>query len=739
MTAQATTLSPRELRKRIVAASSKRRAPTKAKPIPRPLPPTGIATAYTTMLLALSRSMDAAIMKVLAPSLRADSIRLDAPADGGHGFEPEEIKRLIREMTRQLEHMTGAPALLKGLNQIAARTGQYSQEQWRQQLQKSLGIDLSRDVHMAPLVAKFRKTNVALISSLADDKVSRVHRVLSDAGPGTRVEEIQRRIVEQTGATESRAALIARDQVLKLNANVTQQQHEAAGITSYTWSTSRDERVRHPEPGKLGGDHKDLEGHVFEYSKPPVVDTRTGRRANPGEDYQCRCCAIPILDGIDTDAVTEPSRTTPRSVEDDVPASETVAVVPPPPRERAAMTGAAQTEAVASAARAAQAEARAVAAEASEVLAKAQAAAKKQAEYWAHWEAMAAGGDKDAQQLLEVRSEILGAHQTTAEKKGGQHLKVWQKQQEMQAEADKSAKAALDTKAKQAAEALAKVEAAKAKAALEAAEAKAAKNKAKAAKAAATKAANKAAKAAGEPVPSKPKKARTPTAPAAVDAPPRYASFDDVPRGEIPKKGVGKRPSINSRADLIKHVHPAAKAAVTEFTGIAYGPIRDTERLTEARARAELGSRYAEAKAQSNAINKMFADAPASFKSPGRVYRGIGLRNGITGINDFLGKSVLDLEATSSASTNVDISVHNFAERQGLPYQVLYVLDQASGISIEEISGIRGESEVLLRKGTQYRITKFERTRSRNGELLIIHATEITTGRVDGMDVIVIE
>ncbi|GAG93926.1 unnamed protein product, partial [marine sediment metagenome] len=66
-----------------------------------------------------------------------------------------------------------------------------------------------------------------------------------------------------------------------------QQRYLDIGITKYEWSTSNDERVR--------DDHKQLDGKIFSFKTPPVVDRRTGRRANPAEDFGCRCVAIPIL------------------------------------------------------------------------------------------------------------------------------------------------------------------------------------------------------------------------------------------------------------------------------------------------------------------------------------------------------------------------------------------------------------------------------------------------------------
>ena len=52
-----------------------------------------------------------------------------------------------------------------------------------------------------------------------------------------------------------------------------------AGYGRYIWTTRRDDRVR--------PDHARLEGGIFRWDDPPVVDLRSGRRRHPGEDYQC--------------------------------------------------------------------------------------------------------------------------------------------------------------------------------------------------------------------------------------------------------------------------------------------------------------------------------------------------------------------------------------------------------------------------------------------------------------------
>ena len=78
--------------------------------------------------------------------------------------------------------------------------------------------------------------------------------------------------------------LLSRDQTTKLNASLTKLRQESAGITEYIWQTAGDERVRPT--------HKANDGKKFNWDKPPA---KTG---HPGTDINCRCVAIPVMEGI---------------------------------------------------------------------------------------------------------------------------------------------------------------------------------------------------------------------------------------------------------------------------------------------------------------------------------------------------------------------------------------------------------------------------------------------------------
>jgi SPP1 gp7 family putative phage head morphogenesis protein len=57
-------------------------------------------------------------------------------------------------------------------------------------------------------------------------------------------------------------------------------------VSKYEWSGVMDRRERKS--------HRELEGKIISWDNPP--DVGNGRKCHPGQDYQCRCCAIPVFD-----------------------------------------------------------------------------------------------------------------------------------------------------------------------------------------------------------------------------------------------------------------------------------------------------------------------------------------------------------------------------------------------------------------------------------------------------------
>lgn len=142
---------------------------------------------------------------------------------------------------------------------------------------------------LTDMLAKEWGENLKLyIRGWADKNVLTLRqKVAANAYRGQRAANLVKMIQENYGSSLAKAKFLARQETSLLMSKMRQQRYQDIGARKYRWSTSRDERVRH--------DHKELQGKIFSWDSPPVVDHRTGRRAHPGEDFNCRCIAMPIL------------------------------------------------------------------------------------------------------------------------------------------------------------------------------------------------------------------------------------------------------------------------------------------------------------------------------------------------------------------------------------------------------------------------------------------------------------
>jgi SPP1 gp7 family putative phage head morphogenesis protein len=128
--------------------------------------------------------------------------------------------------------------------------------------------------------------NLTLIKSIDDRTMEAIHYTLSRNVIRTvdrkeLVSELTQTIKHMAGVNEKRAALIACDQVGKLNSQLAQYEQVNQGVDSYIWQTMMDNRVR-PE-------HAERQGKRYYWNDPPSG-------GHPGWSYRCRCSAIPLYD-----------------------------------------------------------------------------------------------------------------------------------------------------------------------------------------------------------------------------------------------------------------------------------------------------------------------------------------------------------------------------------------------------------------------------------------------------------
>lgn len=117
-------------------------------------------------------------------------------------------------------------------------------------------------------------------------------RVELNAQQGFRFDRLIASIKNRYSVSENKAAFLARQETSLFLAKFREKRFKDAGIRRYRWSTAGDRRVR--------DGHERLNGKIFSYDDPPIVQSiPTIRRANPGQDYNCRCVDIPVFEGAD--------------------------------------------------------------------------------------------------------------------------------------------------------------------------------------------------------------------------------------------------------------------------------------------------------------------------------------------------------------------------------------------------------------------------------------------------------
>ncbi len=158
-------------------------------------------------------------------------------------------------------------------------------------------VNSVKAISIPPKLTPEMRTNIATewgnnldyyIKNWAEQNILKLREmVATNTYNGRRAEGLVKNIQDDFGVSRRKAKFLARQETSLLMTQIRQERYKDAGITKYKWSTSSDERVR--------PDHKLLEGTIQTWDNPPIVNRQNGSRAHPGQDFNCRCVAIPVI------------------------------------------------------------------------------------------------------------------------------------------------------------------------------------------------------------------------------------------------------------------------------------------------------------------------------------------------------------------------------------------------------------------------------------------------------------
>lgn len=304
------------------AARPKFRGHKKLKSKVVPHYPANIEREYMRLMNIYTNRFEKIIKKHLPKilSLSLNIMRVDGTQDELN----YEFAAIASEVTEWTNGVDTRFSLEMQLQKLAEMTKKMSVEQWKKICERTLGINILEDYYKGEFyreaIKEWVNTNINLIKTTQNQALNKMQEIITDGWQqGRLIRDIEKDIkkhytlvrtkmvngIEQEiDITKRHARMIARDQIGKLNAEITRSQQKDAGVSEYIWSSVQDERVRDR--------HAELNGKRYKWGEPPIVDERTGRRAEPGEDYQCRCVALPVFDIDELNLVfqsTDDSRT----------------------------------------------------------------------------------------------------------------------------------------------------------------------------------------------------------------------------------------------------------------------------------------------------------------------------------------------------------------------------------------------------------------------------------------------
>lgn len=271
------------------------RKPRRLRRVPRQRLPIRAERRFAAALLGSMQQARELVRELLIARLPALETLAIGRQDSGNGTRldvgwSDELARILEQIRSRFRPVE---AMLEGLATTAANdVSAHNRLELNRQIRSVLGVDiLISDPELGATLSASVRENVGLIKTIPDRYFSEVEQVvLRGFRTGERAESLAPEIARRFEVSRDRARFIARDQLSKLNGDLTRNRQRALGIGGYIWRTARDERVR---PG-----HAVLEGERFDWNAPPIVDPRTGRRAHPGHDFNCRCIAEPDLESL---------------------------------------------------------------------------------------------------------------------------------------------------------------------------------------------------------------------------------------------------------------------------------------------------------------------------------------------------------------------------------------------------------------------------------------------------------
>lgn len=157
------------------------------------------------------------------------------------------------------------------------------------------------DERRAKIAEEWQNNMDLWIKNFTEKEIVELRKKIQDSiFSGNRYESLVKGIQSSYNVTARKAKFLARQETNLLLAKFKETRYTDAGVNEYIWGCvhmPKDKTPNQHTPGNVRYSHGILEGKVFRWDNPPIT-TEPGepeRRNNPGQDYNCRCFARPII------------------------------------------------------------------------------------------------------------------------------------------------------------------------------------------------------------------------------------------------------------------------------------------------------------------------------------------------------------------------------------------------------------------------------------------------------------
>ncbi len=258
-----------------------------------------IEDKYRSIINKLANGLKKDVRELVLPILNRDKkLYQDSLSD--------DLETTITMLKQKYSGIT--KSYVTDITQIVNSLNRVQKSKFINNINSAVGIDLEQILHnenLEDFVSMQINKNVSLIKSIPDDFFKQIEaEIYNGVSNGATYGSIAKRIngvkdiSSVFGKLSNRTKFIARNEVENINAALVKKRSEKVGLKKFIWQTSRDERVRGNPAGTYPNakcSHYKLDGKVFTWADGANCGTKI---IYPGSDFNCRCVAINIIEGI---------------------------------------------------------------------------------------------------------------------------------------------------------------------------------------------------------------------------------------------------------------------------------------------------------------------------------------------------------------------------------------------------------------------------------------------------------